>query len=103
MAIAALSFIRTHCKEPLVTGKKVFHLLITGSLVKSLVDAEDHLVPHGGEDVSMGIWVSSVSAGAKYIDVPCWLPHAQCTESVLVPQLSVQQMVEMWHSRTDKV
>lgn len=77
--------------------------LMTRSLVKSLVDAHNHLVPHGGEDVSMGIWVSSVCAGARHIDVPCWLPHARCPESVLVPQLSVQQMVEMWQNLTHRM
>ncbi|MPC16644.1 UDP-GalNAc:beta-1,3-N-acetylgalactosaminyltransferase 2 [Portunus trituberculatus] len=35
--------------------------VMTKSLVRAVVDAQHHLVPHGGEDVSMGIWVSSVA------------------------------------------
>ncbi|KAK8397623.1 hypothetical protein O3P69_004422 [Scylla paramamosain] len=75
--------------------------IMTKSLVRAVVDAQHHLIPHGGEDVSMGIWVSSVSAGARHVEVPCWLPHLDCSENVLVPQLSVQQMVEVWHNQTN--
>ncbi|KAG0709116.1 UDP-GalNAc:beta-1,3-N-acetylgalactosaminyltransferase 2 [Chionoecetes opilio] len=33
--------------------------LMTRSLVRAVVDAQHHLAAHGGEDVSLGIWVSS--------------------------------------------
>ena len=82
---------------------KILYFDVAGSLVRGVVDAQHHLAPHGGEDVSMGIWVSSVSDGTSHVDVPCWLPHLYCSESVLVPQLSVQQMIEVWHNQTNHV
>ncbi|XP_045600114.1 UDP-GalNAc:beta-1,3-N-acetylgalactosaminyltransferase 2 isoform X4 [Procambarus clarkii] len=70
--------------------------LMTGSLARTLTAAVSYLTTYGGEDVSMGIWVSLVAGNAKMVDVPCWLPHPRCSHAVLIPQLSVSKMTTVW-------
>ncbi|XP_071543962.1 UDP-GalNAc:beta-1,3-N-acetylgalactosaminyltransferase 2-like [Panulirus ornatus] len=74
--------------------------LMTGSLARAVAAAGSYLTSYGGEDVSMGIWVSSVAGGARTVDAPCWLPYSECPETILVPQLSVAQMMAVWKKWT---
>lgn len=70
--------------------------LMTGSLAQVLAQAGPYMTSYAGEDVSMGIWISSTVNNATLIDVPCWLPRSECQETVLVSQLSPIDMLEMW-------
>ncbi|XP_064094790.1 UDP-GalNAc:beta-1,3-N-acetylgalactosaminyltransferase 2-like [Macrobrachium nipponense] len=69
---------------------------ISGSLAQALAQAGPYMTSYVGEDVSMGIWISSAVNNATLIDVPCWLPRSECQETVLVSQLSPIDMLEMW-------
>ncbi|XP_042231593.1 UDP-GalNAc:beta-1,3-N-acetylgalactosaminyltransferase 2-like isoform X2 [Homarus americanus] len=71
--------------------------LMTGSLAQTLATAGSYLTAYGGEDVSMGIWVASVAGNSKTVDVPCWLPHPHCSQTILLQQLSATEMRTIWN------
>ena len=71
-------------------------ILLTGSLAQSLAQAGPYLTSFVGEDVSVGIWVSSAVESAILVDVPCWLPSFECLETLLISQLSPIDMIELW-------
>ncbi|XP_042890316.1 UDP-GalNAc:beta-1,3-N-acetylgalactosaminyltransferase 2-like isoform X2 [Penaeus japonicus] len=72
--------------------------LMTGSLAEAIATIGPSLPLYGGEDVSVGIWVTVSAQDVKMVDVPCWLPHPRCPKSVLETQLSETQMKIYWDS-----
>lgn len=86
------------CFRLLLPVCNVVKCIISGALARAVAVARSSLVAHAGEDVSMGIWVSSVVHSAMAVDIPCWLPHPRCQDTILIPQLSVAQMRLVWNS-----
>ncbi|KAK4295104.1 hypothetical protein Pmani_032318 [Petrolisthes manimaculis] len=70
--------------------------LMTGNLAYQVSTLHGRVTTTRGEDVSMGIWVTAVACDTRQVNVPCWLPHPTCIQSVLVPQLSIRKIKEMW-------